>query len=103
VIENLCKNAVDAMNGKGSITVKVHAIPEGIAIDITDTGKGIPKSKFKTVFEPGYTTKKRGWGLGLSLCKRIVENYHKGKILVLNSEPNKRTTFRILLNSFNLE
>jgi signal transduction histidine kinase len=103
VIENLCKNAVDAMNGKGNITVKVHAIPEGIAIDITDTGKGIPKSKFKTVFEPGYTTKKRGWGLGLSLCKRIVENYHKGKILVLNSEPNKRTTFRILLNSFNLE
>jgi two-component system, sporulation sensor kinase D len=98
VIENLCKNAVDAMNGKGQITVKVKEIPEGIAIDVSDTGKGIPKSKFKTVFEPGYTTKKRGWGLGLSLCKRIVENYHKGKILVLNSEPNKGTTFRILLH-----
>jgi signal transduction histidine kinase len=103
VIENLCKNAVDAMNGKGNITVKVTHIPEGIAIDISDTGKGIPKSKFKTVFEPGFTTKQRGWGLGLSLSKRIIENYHKGKIMVLSSEPNKGTTFRILLKSFNLE
>lgn len=100
VIENLCKNAVDAMNGKGQITVVVKEVPEGIAIDISDTGKGIPKSKFKTVFEPGYTTKQRGWGLGLSLTKRIIENYHKGKISVLNSEPNKGTTFRILLNRF---
>lgn len=100
VIENLCKNAVDAMDGKGQITVLVEEIPEGIAIDISDTGKGIPKSKFKTVFEPGYTTKQRGWGLGLSLCKRIVENYHKGKIFVLRSEPNNGTTFRILLNRF---
>jgi signal transduction histidine kinase len=98
VIENLCKNAVDAMNGKGQITVNVKEIPEGIAIDITDTGKGIPKSKFKTVFEPGFTTKQRGWGLGLSLCKRIIENYHGGKIFVQASEPNKGTTFRILLN-----
>jgi hypothetical protein len=98
VIENLCKNAVDAMDGKGQITVNVKEIPEGIAIDIADTGKGIPKSKFKTVFEPGFTTKQRGWGLGLSLCKRIIENYHGGKIFVLGSEPNKGTTFRILLN-----
>jgi hypothetical protein len=100
VIENLCKNAVDAMDGKGQITVNVKEIPEGIALDITDTGKGIPKSKFKTVFEPGFTTKQRGWGLGLSLCKRIIENYHGGKIFVLNSEANKGTTFRILLNRF---
>lgn len=100
VIENLCKNAVDAMDGKGQIIVHVKEIPEGIAIDISDTGKGIPKSKFKTVFEPGFTTKQRGWGLGLSLCKRIIENYHGGKIFVLDSEPNKGTTFRILLNRF---
>lgn len=98
VIENLCKNAVDAMDGKGQITVVLEEIPEGIAIDISDTGKGIPKSKFKTVFEPGFTTKQRGWGLGLSLCKRIIENYHSGKIFVLNSEINKGTTFRILLH-----
>ena len=88
------------MDGKGQITIHVKEIPEGIAIDISDTGKGIPKSKFKTVFEPGFTTKQRGWGLGLSLCKRIIENYHEGKIFVLNSEPNKGTTFRILLNRF---
>ena len=100
VIENLCKNAVDAMDGKGQITVIVEEVPEGIAIDISDTGKGIPKSKFKTVFEPGYTTKTRGWGLGLSLCKRIIENYHGGKIFVLQSEPSSGTTFRILLNRF---
>ncbi len=100
VIENLCKNAVDAMDGKGQITVNVKEIPEGIAIDISDTGKGIPKSKYKTVFEPGFTTKQRGWGLGLSLCKRIIENYHGGKIFVLDSETNKGTTFRIILNRF---
>jgi len=97
VIENICKNAVDAMDGKGTITVALIDIPEGLFVDITDTGKGLPKSKFKTVFEPGFTTKKRGWGLGLSLCKRIIENYHQGKIFVLNSEPNKGTTFRISL------
>lgn len=98
VIENLCKNAVDAMDGKGQITIVVEEVPEGIAIDISDTGKGIPKSKFKTVFEPGFTTKQRGWGLGLSLCKRIIENYHQGKIYILQSEINKGTTFRILLH-----
>ena len=100
VIENLCKNAVDAMDGKGMLKIKVMEVPEGIAVDVSDTGKGIPKSKFKTVFEPGFTTKQRGWGLGLSLCKRIIENYHKGKIFVLSSETNKGTTFRILLNRF---
>lgn len=98
VIENICKNAVDAMNGKGQLTLTIHDIPEGVAIDIADTGKGIHKSKFKSVFQPGYTTKQRGWGLGLSLCKRIIENYHHGKIFVLASEENKGTTFRIILN-----
>lgn len=100
VIENLCKNAVDAMDGKGEITVTLKDIPEALHIDISDTGKGIPKSKFKTVFEPGFTTKKRGWGLGLSLCKRIIENYHEGKIFVLNSEINKGTTFRIEMKRY---
>jgi signal transduction histidine kinase len=95
VIENLCKNAVDSMEGKGQIHIVLKDIPEGLIIDITDTGKGIHKSKFKTVFEPGFTTKNRGWGLGLSLCKRIIESYHKGRIFVLRSEPGKRTTFRI--------
>ncbi|HVA98611.1 MAG TPA: HAMP domain-containing sensor histidine kinase [Bacteroidia bacterium] len=97
VIENLCKNAVDSMNGKGSITVAFDDQEKQVFIDITDTGKGIPKSNFKTVFEPGYTTKKRGWGLGLSLVKRIIENYHSGKIIVKHSEPDKGTTFRITL------
>ena len=97
VIENICKNAVDAMDGKGEITVTLTGLPERICIDIKDTGKGIVKSKFKTVFEPGFTTKKRGWGLGLSLCKRIIEIYHKGKIYVQSSEPNKGTVFRIEL------
>jgi signal transduction histidine kinase len=97
VIENICKNAVDSMDGKGDITVSLFNVPEGLYIDIKDTGKGIAKSKFRTVFEPGYTTKKRGWGLGLSLCKRIVNNYHKGKIYVLQSELGKGTNFRIEL------
>lgn len=97
VIENICKNAVDAMEGKGSIEVALIDIPEGLFVDISDTGKGIAKSKFKTVFEPGFTTKQRGWGLGLSLCKRIIEIYHGGKIYVLKSEINKGTTFRIEL------
>jgi signal transduction histidine kinase len=95
VIENICKNAIDAMEGKGTLAISLQGIPEGLVIDITDSGKGIPKSKFDTVFEPGFTTKNRGWGLGLSLCKRIIEIYHKGEIYVLNSEPNKGTTFRI--------
>ncbi len=97
VIENICKNAVDSMDGKGDISITLYDVPEGLYIDIKDSGKGIPKSKFKTVFEPGFTTKKRGWGLGLSLCKRIIEIYHKGKIYVLNSEQGRGTTFRIEL------
>ncbi len=98
VIENLCRNAVDAMNGNGSITIKLSDQTQYVYIDITDTGKGIPKSKYKTIFEPGFTTKERGWGLGLSLTKRIIENYHSGKIFVKNSEIDKGTTFRIVLN-----
>jgi two-component system, sporulation sensor kinase D len=97
VIENICKNAVDAMDGKGDITISMNGVPEGLIIDIADTGKGIAAAKFKTVFEPGFTTKQRGWGLGLSLCKRIIEIYHGGKIIVLSSELNKGTTFRIEL------
>jgi signal transduction histidine kinase len=98
VIENICKNAIDAMNGKGDFKITIIDIPEGVAIDLQDTGKGIAKSKLKSVFKPGFTTKKRGWGLGLSLCKRIIENYHHGRIFVVNSQENKGTTFRIILN-----
>lgn len=99
VIENICKNAIDAMNGEGSITMTTQAEGDSVIIDLTDTGKGIPQSKIKTVFKPGYTTKKRGWGLGLSLAKRIIEDYHKGKIFVKHSEVNKGTTFRIILQA----
>ena len=99
VIENITKNAVDAMEGKGKITVSISHLEDDIFIDITDTGKGIPQAKLKTVFQPGYTTKTRGWGLGLSLVKRIVEEFHKGKIFVLKSEVNVGTTFRILLKN----
>lgn len=95
VIENLCKNAIDAMDGNGSIHVNVSENDSKYIIDVSDTGKGIPKSKFKTVFEPGFTTKSRGWGLGLSLAKRIMEEYHHGKIYVLNSTQGVGTTFRI--------
>ncbi len=98
VIENLIRNAVDAMNGNGAITISLSDQTQFVYIDIADTGKGISKSKYKTVFEPGYTTKQRGWGLGLSLTKRIIENYHSGKIFVKSSEPDKGTTFRIVLN-----
>ncbi len=98
VVENLCKNAVDAMEGRGSIDVNVSMLERQVCLDFTDTGKGIPKSKFKTVFSPGFTTKQRGWGLGLSLVKRIVEDYHHGSIFVKHSELGKGTTFRILLN-----
>lgn len=97
VIENLTKNAVDAMEGQGEITVSLEEKSGKVKIDVTDTGKGIMKSKFKTVFNPGYTTKKRGWGLGLSLVKRIIESYHGGKIYVKWSELGKGTTFRIEL------
>lgn len=97
VIENLCKNAIDAMNNVGTIQISIQEKGDQIQIDVSDTGKGISKSYHKTVFQPGFTTKKRGWGLGLSLAKRIVENYHKGKIFLKQSEINKGTTFRILL------
>jgi signal transduction histidine kinase len=98
VIENLCKNAVDAMNGEGKIWFEVFEDDSNyIFIDIHDTGKGIPTNKQKTIFKPGYTTKKRGWGLGLSLVKRIIENYHQGKIYVKSSEIGKGSHFRIEL------
>jgi two-component system, sporulation sensor kinase D len=98
VLENLIKNAVDAMGGEGVLTASVTQEGNQVAIDIEDTGKGIPKNKHKTVFQPGYTTKRRGWGLGLSLTKRIIENYHNGKIYVKRSEAGVGTTFRILLD-----
>lgn len=98
VIENLCKNAIDAMNSEGVITISLSEKENDFVIDISDTGKGLPKSQFKAIFRPGYSTKKRGWGLGLSLAKRIVENYHKGKIFIKNSELKKGTTFRIVLH-----
>ena len=98
VIENLCKNAIDAMGNHGTITIELHEKGNQILIDVTDTGKGVPKSQFKTIFQPGYSTKKRGWGLGLSLAKRIIENYHNGKIFIKWSEIGKGTTFRIVLN-----
>ena len=97
VIENLCKNALDAMNNLGSITVTVKQSEHSVFIDFTDTGKGIPKSKFKTIFKPGFTTKIRGWGLGLSLAKRIIEIYHGGRIFVRYSEIGRGTSFRIVL------
>ena len=95
VMENLTKNAVDAMQGEGAIDVTVSSNATTIFIDVADTGKGIARKNFKTVFHPGFTTKKRGWGLGLSLAKRIMEEYHRGRIYVKNSAPGKGTTFRI--------
>lgn len=97
VIENLCKNAIDAMEGCGTITLHVEETASKVIIEVTDTGKGIKKKNIRNVFKPGFTTKKRGWGLGLSLAKRIVEEYHKGRIFVKNSEIGKGTTFRIEL------
>lgn len=94
-IENLVKNAVDAMKGKGKLDVRIEENPQFVKIKITDTGKGIPKNQFSKIFEPGFTTKKRGWGLGLSLTKRIVEEYHNGKIKVVHSEIGKGTTIQI--------
>ena len=96
VIENLVKNAVDAMEGEGELRATLGTEGNKLYIDLSDTGKGIPKSQHTTIFEPGFTTKKRGWGLGLSLVKRIVESYHGGKIFIKHSEPGKGTTFRIL-------
>ncbi|HEX6846302.1 MAG TPA: HAMP domain-containing sensor histidine kinase [Chitinophagaceae bacterium] len=97
VIENLLKNSLDAMEGTGEIKINIENLPDKVNIDLKDTGKGIPLSMQQKVFKPGYTTKKRGWGLGLSLSKRIIEQYHKGEIFVKNSEPGKGTTFRIVL------
>lgn len=98
VIENLIKNAIDAMLGKGELRLNIEKTSKKVKITITDTGKGMPKKLFKQIFKPGFTTKKRGWGLGLSLSKRIVEDYHKGKIFVQKSELEKGTTFEILLD-----
>ena len=102
VIENICKNAIDSMDGKGSITIEVRTETgkgkaENLYIDITDTGKGIDRRNFKRIFQPGYTSKKRGWGLGLSLGKRIIENYHRGKLFVKQSQLGIGSTFRIVL------
>ena len=97
VVENLCKNAIDAMDGQGSITLTASTEGALAVVEVADTGKGIPKNTFRTVFTPGFTTKKRGWGLGLSLAKRIVEEYHHGRIYVKNSEVGRGTTFRIEL------
>ena len=98
VIENLLKNALDAMEGKGSIQISISDPANNIIIDVTDTGKGISSQNINKVFKPGFTTKKRGWGLGLSLSKRIIDQYHRGKLTVKHSEPGKGTTFRIVLN-----
>lgn len=99
VIENICKNAVDAMDGVGVIDIYVQRSMEGkVIVDISDNGKGIPKNLLGQIFQPGFTTKRRGWGLGLTLVKRIIENYHQGKIFIKSSEVNTGTTFRILLN-----
>ena len=97
VLENLTKNAIDAMEDKGKITVELTEDDDNVFIDISDTGKGLPRSMYKQIFQPGYTSKKRGWGLGLSLAKRIIENYHKGKIFVKNSVIGQGSTFRIIL------
>lgn len=98
VVENLCKNAVDAMEGTGELRIVLHPLKDNqIAIDISDTGKGISKNNLSKVFTPGFSTKKRGWGLGLTLAKRIVENYHQGKLFVKQSEVGKGTTFRIVM------
>ncbi|NVN94558.1 MAG: HAMP domain-containing histidine kinase [Bacteroidetes bacterium] len=99
VIENLCRNAIDAMGGEGEIKIEMFEDDKFVYIDVSDTGKGISKSNFKTVFHPGYTSKKRGWGLGLSLSKRIIKEYHSGKIFVKSSVINKGTCFRIMLKN----
>jgi len=97
VIENLCKNATDAIEEEGRVILHAVETETSVIIDVEDSGKGIAKSRFKTIFKPGYTTKKRGWGLGLSLTKRIIESYHHGKIFVFSSEPNDSTIIRIIL------
>lgn len=100
VIENLCKNAVDAMSGKGELSVLIQPLSKNrIAIDVTDTGKGISQANLRKVFRPGFSTKKRGWGLGLTLAKRIIENYHEGRLYVKDTQLDKGTTFRIILDA----
>lgn len=98
VIENLLKNALDAINGKGTIRLRIKKYPDRVMIDVSDSGKGISKDNTRKVFKPGFTTKKRGWGLGLSLAKRIIEQYHGGQLFIKSSEMGKGTTFRIVLN-----
>lgn len=98
VIENLIKNALDALGGKGVINIQVKSSSSHLYVDISDTGKGMTNQQLSKIFSPGYTTKKRGWGLGLSLCKRIIEQYHKGQLFVKHTEPGKGTTFMIVLN-----
>ena len=95
VIENILRNALDAMESEGKITVDISEDSGKVNIDLTDSGKGIPNADHKNIFKPGFTTKKRGWGLGLSLAKRIIENYHSGKLFVKSSKPNEGTTFTI--------
>jgi signal transduction histidine kinase len=97
VIENLLKNALDAMEGKGTINIDIQNGADAVTLDVADSGKGIARQNISKVFKPGFTTKKRGWGLGLTLSKRIIEQYHKGEIFVKSSEPGKGTTFRIVL------
>jgi signal transduction histidine kinase len=99
VIENLLKNALDAMEGRGAIIIDIFRQKNAVVIDVTDSGKGIQRKNVDKVFKPGFTTKKRGWGLGLSLSKRIIEQYHQGSIFVKSSEPGKGTTFRIILKN----
>jgi signal transduction histidine kinase len=99
VVENILKNALDAMEGKGQITVQIRQGPKQVFVDITDTGKGISAANLANVFKAGFTTKKRGWGLGLTLSRRIIEQYHGGELFVRQSEPGKGTTFRISLKT----
>jgi signal transduction histidine kinase len=99
VIENLCKNSADAMNGKGDITITITEEKNKVFIDVTDTGKGIPQKMQRRIFSPGYTSKSRGWGLGLTLAKRIIQNYHKGKLFVKSSVIDQGTTMRIQLRT----
>jgi hypothetical protein len=101
VLENLCKNSIDAMDGGGQIKFTIRQLKDKVVMDVSDTGGRIPKGNFKSIFNPGFTTKKRGWGLGLSLVRRIIRNYHKGQIFVRESIPNEKTTFRIMLKVAN--
>ena len=99
VIENLLRNALDAMEGRGEVRIHIHRTAEQLMIDVSDSGKGMPASVVARIFQPGFTTKKRGWGLGLPLARRIVEQYHGGSLQVRQSEPGKGTTFRIQLRA----